>query len=59
MFETLPGWKTDIRGCKDYDSLPANAKAYVDVLERRVGVPITMVSTGPRRDEITRRAPKL
>ena len=59
VFETLPGWKTDIRGCKDYDSLPANAKAYVDVLERRVGVPITMVSTGPRRDEITRRAPKL
>ncbi len=59
VFETLPGWKTDIRGCKDYESLPANAKAYVDVLERRVGVPITMVSTGPRRDEITRRAPKL
>ena len=59
VFETLPGWKTDIRGCKDYNSLPANAKAYVDVLERRVGVPITMVSTGPRRDEITRRAPKL
>ena len=59
VFETLPGWKTDIRGCRDYDSLPANAKAYVDFLEAHIGVPITMVSTGPKREEITCRTPKI
>ena len=59
VFTTLPGWKQDIRGCSDYDALPANAKAYVDFLERHIGTPITMVSTGPKREEMTRRTSKL
>ena len=59
VFTVLPGWKCDIRGCTDYSALPDNARAYVDFLESRIGVPITLVSTGPRRDEITRRAPRL
>ena len=58
-FTTLPGWKCDIRGCTDYDALPANARAYVDFLEQRIGAPITMVSTGPKREEMTCRTPKL
>lgn len=59
VFTTLPGWKRDIRGCKDYDALPGNAKAYVDFLEEHIGAPITLVSTGPKREEITYRTPKL
>lgn len=59
VFETLPGWKTDIRGCKDYSALPANARAYVDFLEAHIGAPITMVSTGPKREEIAYRTPKI
>jgi len=52
VYEVLPGWKTDIRGCRDYDSLPARAKAYVDFIEERIGVPIRLVSTGPKREDI-------
>ena len=59
VFTTLPGWKQDVRGCTDYDALPENAKAYVDFLEARIGAPVTLVSTGPKRHEITRRTPKL
>jgi adenylosuccinate synthase len=59
VFETLPGWKTDIRGSKSYDDLPANAKAYVDFIESKIGVPIRLVSTGPKREEITNRTPKI
>ena len=59
VFTALPGWKTDVRGCTDYDTLPANAKAYVDFLEARIGAPITMVSTGPKREEMTYRTPKI
>ena len=55
IFETLPGWKCDIRGITDYNQLPANAKAYVDFLEAHIGCPITLVSTGPKRSEITHR----
>ncbi|MGM9607693.1 MAG: adenylosuccinate synthase [Oscillospiraceae bacterium] len=55
VFTTLPGWKCDIRGCTDYAALPENAKAYVDFLEQQIGYPITLVSTGPGRHEITKR----
>ncbi|MGE4352693.1 MAG: adenylosuccinate synthase [Oscillospiraceae bacterium] len=55
VYKILPGWKSDIRGCKDYAALPAEAKAYIDFIEEKIGVPINMVSTGPRREDITHR----
>ena len=55
VFETLPGWKSDVRGITDYNALPANAKGYVEFLEERIGVPVTIVSTGPKRHEIALR----
>ncbi len=59
MLETLPGWKCDLRGAKTYAELPSQAKDYVDFLEKKIGVPIRMVSTGPRREDMTYREPKL
>lgn len=59
VYATLPGWKCDVRGLTDYESLPENAKAYVDFLEQQIGFPITMVSTGPKRSEMTHRTPKV
>ncbi len=59
VFTVLPGWKTDITAVKDYDALPDNAKAYVDFVERQIQAPITMVSNGPSRHQITYRTPKL
>lgn len=55
VYETLPGWKCDLRGVTEYQALPQAAKSYVDFLEAKIGVPITMVSTGPKRHEITKR----
>ena len=52
VFTTLPGWKRDIRGETDYDKLPAEARGYVEFLESRIGVPIKIVSTGPKRHEV-------
>lgn len=59
VFTTLPGWKCDIRGITDYDALPENAKGYVDFLEQQIEAPITMVSTGPKRHEMTFRKAKI
>ena len=59
VYVKLPGWKCDIRGCKDYNALPQQAKDYVDFLEAHIGAPITMVSSGPKREEMTYRTPKL
>ena len=40
-------------------ALPQQAKDYVDFLEAHIGAPITMVSSGPKREEMTYRTPKL
>jgi adenylosuccinate synthase len=52
VVEKLKGWKCDIRGIKNYDDLPAEAKAYVEFIEEKIGVKISMVSNGPKREEI-------
>lgn len=59
VFTTLPGWKSDIRGITDYNLLPENAKKYVDFLESQIETPITMVSSGPKRHEMTYRTAKI
>ncbi len=52
VLTTLKGWKCDIRGIKDYDKLPAEAKAYVEFIEKELGHKIDMVSNGPEREAI-------
>ena len=52
IFETLPGFKCDIRGIKDFNKLPKEAQDYVLFIEKEIGKPITMVSNGPKREEI-------
>lgn len=58
VYKTLPGWKCEIRGIKKYEDLPANCRAYVEEIEKEIGVPITMISNGPGRDEIIMRNAK-
>lgn len=53
VYKTLPGWKCDIRGITDYEKLPKEAKDYVDFIEEQIEVPIRLVSTGPKRSEIS------
>jgi adenylosuccinate synthase len=55
VYTTLPGWKTDVRGITSWDELPQEAKDYVEFIQQEIGVPITMVSTGPKRHEIIMR----
>lgn len=55
IYETLPGWKTDIRGIEKYEDLPENCRRYVEFIEKELNVPITMVSNGPGRNEIIMR----
>ena len=52
VYETLPGWKCDIRGIQKYEDLPENCRKYVEFVEKQIGFPITMISNGPGREEI-------
>lgn len=52
VLKSLPGWKCDIRGIKEYEKLPENCRNYIEFIEEQIGYPITMVSNGPGRDDI-------
>ncbi len=52
VYETLPGWKTDIRGIKKYEDLPENCRKYIEFIEKEIGYPITIVSNGPAREDV-------
>ena len=54
VLKTMPGWKCDICGIKEFDALPEAAKNYVKEIERLVGYPIRFVSNGPGRDDLIR-----
>ena len=50
VYKTLPGWKEDITEIREYDQLPQQAKDYIAFIEEYVGVPVTLVSVGPDRE---------
>ena len=51
VYIEMPGWKEDITGIRDYTKLPDNLRKYIEFVEKQTGVPITMVSVGPDRNE--------
>jgi adenylosuccinate synthase len=53
VYEDMPGW--DHAGA--HGTLPANLEAYIERIERAVGVPVTIVSLGPDRAQTVRRQP--
>ncbi len=56
VYETLPGWRTDLSSFTTYDQLPSAAKDYVAFLEQTIGVRISVVGVGPGREQFVRPA---
>jgi adenylosuccinate synthase len=57
VYTELPGWKENIAGIREYDNLPRNLKGYIKYIEDQTGVPVTMISVGPDREETIIRKP--
>ncbi len=55
LTEMLPGWSESLSDCRAWGELPANARGYVEFIERNAGVPITLISVGPDRAQTIRR----
>jgi len=51
IIEEMPGWTGTTEGLTDFEQLPENAKLYIKRIEELVGVKVTILSTGPDRDE--------
>ena len=52
VYEEMDGWLTSTREIRDYDALPANAKKYIELIEKHAGVPVKYIGVGPAHDEI-------
>jgi adenylosuccinate synthase len=51
VYETLPGWGTEIDGVERLDELPAQARDFVRFVESLAGVPVTFLGVGPAREQ--------
>ncbi len=51
VYRELKGWKKDISGCRTFDELPVETKEYIKAIEDTTGVPVKIISVGPRRDQ--------
>ncbi|MFZ1062475.1 MAG: adenylosuccinate synthase [Acidimicrobiales bacterium] len=54
IYETLPGWCSDLTSFTSYEQLPEKAKRYVAFLQDTIGVPISVVGVGPGREQFVR-----
>ena len=60
IYTELPGWKTDMTQFTCEEQFPKEFSDYISYLEQKLGVPITIVSVGPDREQtIIRKKNKL
>ena len=50
-YREFPGWKCDMTKMKSADEFPAQFNDYIAFLEKELGVPVTIVSVGPDREQ--------
>ncbi|KAG9229489.1 Adenylosuccinate synthetase [Amylocarpus encephaloides] len=52
VYETLEGWNTSTSKARNYQDLPSQARAYVNVIEKFCAVEVNYIGVGPGRDEV-------
>ncbi|GMH37377.1 hypothetical protein BSKO_05250 [Bryopsis sp. KO-2023] len=52
VYETLPGWKSDITGVRKWEDLPENARKYVERIQELSGIYCRWIGVGPGRDAL-------
>jgi adenylosuccinate synthase len=50
-YKVMKGWNSPTAGITSYDDLPQAAKDYIRFIEDETEARISIVSTGPRREE--------
>lgn len=48
-YNAVKGWPDDITGITDYRNLPSSLKEYIQLIEKEMQIPVTIVSVGPNR----------
>jgi adenylosuccinate synthase len=51
IYEEMPGWNSDITGCRTFEDLPEEAREYIAFLEELADVPVSIIAVGPEREQ--------
>jgi adenylosuccinate synthase len=51
QYITVPGWEVPTKEIRNYNDLPEKAKKYIETIESLVGIPLSIISVGPDRDQ--------
>jgi adenylosuccinate synthase len=51
VFQSLPGWKSNTHKVRDWSQMPNGAKKYIEFISQVLEVPVSIVSTGPGRED--------
>jgi adenylosuccinate synthase len=54
VYEEVKGWRTEVKGARDFKDLPVEARRYLKRIEKLIGTRITMISVGSERGETVR-----
>ena len=55
VFSKVPGWAEPLDECATLDDLPKDARSYVELVERELGVTVELVGTGAAREQVLAR----
>ena len=51
VYVELPGWQTDLTKIKHQNEFPEELNNYINFIEEEMGIPVTIVSVGPNREQ--------
>ncbi len=57
IYREMKGWDKPIGECRTFEDLPKNAKDYVETVQHLTGIPVTLISVGPSREQSILREP--
>lgn len=52
VYRTFTGWRESLEDVRKWEDLPASARDYINFISEFIGVPVSMVSVGPERDQV-------
>jgi len=55
VYKKMKGWQEDISKARTFEELPANAQAYVKMIEESASAPVKWIGVGPERESTIRR----
>jgi adenylosuccinate synthase len=52
VYDTLPGWNQSLEDVNSAAEMPTALRNYIGHLTHHIGVPFSIISTGPDREEL-------